>query len=146
MEEVTTESKGPENLSKIPEPKVLEEKELTPEEKFVASISPYPFLRYESGILSVKHPECEKLLTLKMLKIKDLVQRGKVINSLSGGSTSVDEQTVALNASIATVQVGFENLSIDLLNVEDSDLIIGLYLAVVNYNKFFRKTPLNFIL
>jgi hypothetical protein len=135
------------NPLKVPEPKLEEKKELTPEEKMVESLKAYAeFLHFENGILSVKHDEYVALLKPKILKMGDLVKRGNIITNLNNGITAVDGQSATMNSCIATVQVGFDNLSLDLLNVVDSDLILGLYRAVVEYNTFFRKTPLRFIL
>lgn len=130
----------------VPVPTTTPKPEPTAEEKMVKAIKPYPFLKFSSGILSVKHDEYEALLKPKILKMGDLVQRGNMISNLNGGVANPDGQTVTLNSCIATVQVGFENLALDLLKVTDDDLVIGLYQAVVGYNTFFRKTPLNFVL
>ena len=131
---------------KVPEPVVEPPKELTPEEKLVESLKGYPFLKFENNILSVKHSEYEALLKPKILKMGDLVRRGNILTGLNGGVSRPDDQSATLNGCIATVQVGFENLSLDLLKVTDEELLLGLYIAVRDYNSFFRKTPLSFIL
>ena len=128
-------------------PSIDPKKEATPEEKMVDSLQEFSsFLKFENGILSVNHDEYRALLKPKILKMGDLVNRGKILTNLNGGAAKPDDLTSALNAGIASVSVGFENLTLDLLNVVDSDLVMGLYMAVINYNSFFRKTPLGFIL
>jgi hypothetical protein len=135
------------NPLKVPEPKLEEKKELTPEEKMVESLKAYSsFLKFENGVLSVTHDELKALLKPKILKMGDLVKRGNIITNLNGGVAKPDEQTAFLNSCLATVSVGFESFTLDLLNVVDSDLIIGLYIVVRDYNTFFRSTPLSFIL
>ena len=76
----------------------------------------------------------------------DLARRGTILNNLNGGSEHIEEQTAILNGCLSTVQVGFTNLKLNLLEVTDSILILGLYTAVVSYNNFFRKTPLGIVL
>ncbi len=143
-EEAKTEEKNP---LEVPPPKIDgAEKELTPNEKMVESLKPYPFLQYANGVLVVNHDECKETLELKILKMGDLARRGTILNNLSGGSEHIEEQTAVLNGCLATVQVGFTNIKLNLLEVTDSILILGLYTAVVNYNSFFRKTPLGIVL
>ena len=130
-----------------PEPTLEVAKELTPEEKMSDALIGYAdFLKFENGILAVNHPEYKALLKPKILKMGDLVRRGNILTGLNGGVSKPDSQSAALNACLATVQVGFENLALDLMKVTDENLLIGLYEAVTSYNGFFRKTPLSFIL
>lgn len=148
MEVGTTEVANPggENPLQVPPPAVEPKVEKTPDQKMVDILSPFGFLRYNNGTVDVNHEECKAILQLKRLKMGDLVRRGNILTSLNGGSTNVDEQTTTLNNMLATIQVGFENLKLDLLDVTDTQLIIGLYTAVSSYNSFFRKTPLGLIL
>lgn len=115
-------------------------------EKLVESLKDFPFLKYANGVLNVQHAECKEVLEIKKLKMGDLSKRGTILTNLNGGATNPDDQTAYLNGCLATVQVGFRDIKLDLLNVEDSSLILGLYTAIVKYNEFFRATPLGFIL
>jgi hypothetical protein len=127
--------------------KTKEEAPKSPDQMMSEAISDYKFLSYNNGVLNVAHPELTQYLKPVILKMGNMVKRGTVIANLSGGLTNIDPQTKSLNESIATVLVGFEELpKKDLLLVEDTDLIMGLYVAVVSYNTFFRKTPLGFVL
>ena len=141
---VTVEIKSP---LIVADPSLEAKKEPTPEEKMCEALSGYAeFLKFENGILSVNHPEYKALLKPKILKMGDLVRRGNILTGLNGGVSKPDSQSAALNACLATVQVGFEKLDLDLLKVADENLLIGLYEAVTSYNGFFRKTPLSFVL
>lgn len=148
MEVGTTEvaNLGEDNPLQVPAPSAEPKAEKTADQKMVDILSPFGFLRYSNGNLEVNHDEYKAILELKRLKMGDLVRRGNVLTSLNGGSTNVDEQTTTLNNMLATIQVGFGNLKLDLLEVTDTQLIIGLYTAVSSYNSFFRKTPLGLIL
>lgn len=116
-------------------------------ELMTEAISGYPFLTFENGVLKVEHSELKAFLKPRILKVGNVVTRGTILARLNGGATNMDEQTQGLNSCISTVMVGFEeNLKIDLLQVEDTDLVMGLYMAVVGYNNFFRKSPLGIIL
>ena len=124
-----------------------EEVKKSPEQLMVDSLKSYPFLSYANGTLKVEHKELKQFLKPAILKMGNLVKRGTIIANLNGGALNVDQQTQGLNSCIATVLVGFsEILKIDLLEVEDTDLITGLYVAVVSYNTFFRSTPLGYSL
>jgi len=136
------------NPLEVPTPK-LEDTSVdnkTPSDKMAESLKDYPFLQYANGVLIVNHEECKETLELKMLKMGDLARRGTILANLNGGVKNTDDQTAMLNGCLATVQVGFSNLKLNLLDVMDSVLILGLYTAVVNYNNFFRKSPLGIIL
>jgi hypothetical protein len=137
MEEIKTEIVG--NLAEAP-------KEATPHEKMVESIKGYPFLRYENGNIAVNHDEFKEILKLKILKMGDLSRRGVLLANLNGGANNLDADTAILNSCMATVQVGYENFKFNLMEVTDTQLILGLYAAVTGYNNFFRKTPLGVVL
>jgi len=132
----------------VPTPNLEEKKseEVDPATKMVLSLKEYPFLQYSNGVIVVNHDECKETLELKILKMGDIARRGTILANLNGGVKNTDDQTAMLNGCLATVQVGFTNLKLNLLDVVDSVLILGLYTAVVNYNSFFRKTPLGIIL
>jgi hypothetical protein len=121
--------------------------EPSPEQKVNDSLKEYPFIRMANGVFHVDHAELRAYLKPVILKTGNLVKRGTILANLSGGAANLDPQSQGLNSCIATAQVGFEGtLKLDLLNVEDTDLLMGLYVAVVAYNNFFRKTPLGFTL
>ena len=144
---------GSETENKVPttdellKPTAAEEVKKSPNELMTEAISEYAFLSFENGVLKVEHSELKSFLKPRILKIGNVVNRGTILARLNGGATNMDAQTQGLNGCIATVMVGFEeNLKIDLLQVEDTDLVMGLYIAVVSYNNFFRKNPLGIIL
>ena len=128
------------------EVKAEKEAEISPDQKMQDSLKSYSFLRYTNGTIAVDHEECKDIFKLKILKMGDLNRRGTILANLNGGSTNVDEETATLNSCMATVQVGYENFKFNLLEVTDSQLVLGLYTAVVCYNNFFRKAPLGIIL
>jgi hypothetical protein len=133
-------------LTAVPVPALTEEKK-TDEQKMFEALKDFPFLKYGNGILNVDHKELKQYLKPITLKIGNLVKRGTTLANLNGGIANIDPQTIGLNSCIATALVGFEEApKVNLLEVEDTDLIMGLYTAVVSYNVFFRKTPLGFIL
>ncbi len=118
----------------------------TPEENMQAVLKEFPFLKYDNGNLLVNHDEYKSILKLRILKMGDMVTRGKILANLNGGAKNVDSQTGFVNACLATIQVGFDDLKIELLSVQDTELILGLFTAIDSYNVFFRKTPLGFAL
>jgi hypothetical protein len=140
MEEVKTEKKV-EEVKDLNAPA-----ELTPDAKMVEAIKGFDFLRYENGGLVVNHEELKEILKLKILKMGDISKRGAILANLNGGSSNIDPDTLILNSCMSTVQVGFDAFKFNLLEVTDTNLIMGLYAAVVSYNNFFRKTPLGIIL
>lgn len=133
-------------LTNIPTPKPEEVKK-SPEQLMIESLKEYPFLSYTNGVLKIEHEELKSFLRPTIIKMGGIVKRGTILANLNGGAANIDQQTQNLNMCIATVLVGFsEPLKINLLEVEDTDLIMGLYVAVVSFNAFFRKTPLGFSL
>jgi hypothetical protein len=143
-----TDTSSPTNaeLTSTPELKPDEVKK-SPEQLMTESLKDYTFLSYANGTLKVEHAELKSFLKPIVLKMGNIVKRGTIIANLNGGAANIDQQTQSLNSCIATVLVGFsEQLKVNLLEVEDTDLIMGLYVAVVSYNAFFRKTPLGFSL
>jgi len=143
----TPEKKDPTNAELTTPVPAPEEVKKSPEQLMKESIAEYSFLSFDNGVLRVEHLELKQYLKPIVLKMGNIVTRGKIIANLSGGATNIDPQTQGLNSCIATALIGFEEaLKIDLLKVEDTDLIMGLYVAVVSYNSFFRKTPLGFAL
>ena len=138
-----SEEKKPEiDLNAIPAPKIEEVKK-SPTELMVEALVDYKFLAFANGKLNVTHKELTQYLTPICLKVGNIVKRGTVLAALNGGVQNIDQQTQSLNACIATASVGFaETLKINLLDVEDTDLIVGLYVAVVSYQNFFRSSPL----
>jgi hypothetical protein len=135
----------------VPEIKKDVVPEKTPQEKMVEALKEYPFIEYSAGMLKVTHPELPPtvdketsvMLGLKIINTGDIVTRGIILASYNGGATNIDPQTLALNNCLATVRVGFTPaLKIDLLKVEDTALIMGLWLAISSYQAFFRRTPL----
>jgi hypothetical protein len=143
-----TDTPSPTNaeLTNVPTPKPEEVKK-SPEQLVKESIKDYAFLSFTNGVLKVEHAEMKSFLTPVLLKTGSIVKRGTILANLNGGAANIDQQTQGLNSSIATVLVGFaEPLKVNLLEVEDTDLIMGLYVTVVAYNAFFRKTPLGFVL
>lgn len=136
------------NPLEVPSPtlEAVKAEEKDPSTKLVESLKDYSFLQYANGVLIINHEECKETLELKILKMGDLARRGTILANLNGGVKNTDDQTAILNGCLATVQVGFTKLNLNLLDVMDSTLILGLYTAVVNYNSFFRKTPLGIVL
>jgi hypothetical protein len=135
-----------EELLKSTSEKPKEEKK-SPEQLMVEALVDYPFLKFENGVLQCGHKELKQYLKPLIIKMGGIVQRGKILANLNGGVTNIDPQTQSLNSCIATVLVGYEEkLATDLLAVEDTDLIMGLYVAAVSFNSFFRTTPLGFVL
>ena len=126
----------------------VEASEETPESKLTEALKEYPFVTYVNGKFNVVHPELTNYLTPKLLKVGDIVKRGAILASLNGGASNVDSETLALNSFVATVQVGYSDLpsTFNLLNVEDTNLVTGLYVAIRSYNDFFRKTPLGIVI
>jgi hypothetical protein len=139
---------SPTNAELINTPVVVPEAvKKSPEELMTEALKDYTFLSYANGTLKVEHAELKSFLKPIILKMGNIVKRGTIIANLNGGATNIDQQTQSLNSCIATVLVGFsEPLKVNLLEVEDTDLIMGLYVAIVSYNAFFRKTPLGFTL
>ncbi len=135
------------DINAIPDPTLEKEVIKSPEQLLVEAIKDYSFLSYSAGILKVDHKELKAFLKLKTLKMGDIVKRGTILANLNGGVSNMDQETLSLNSCLATVSVGFqEPLKLNLLDVEDTDLITGLYVAVNFYNKFFRQTPLGLTL
>lgn len=134
------------NPFEVAAPSTAPKAEKSPDEKMVEVLKPFTFLNYSNGNLNVNHDEMKAILALKRLKMGDLVRRGSILTNLNGGAVVSDEQTATLNGMLASIQVGFENLKADTLEITDTQLILGLFVAVNSYNTFFRKTPLGFIL
>lgn len=132
----------------VPVPKIEDTKveEKDPASKMVEVLKDYSFLQYSNGVIIVNHEECKETLELKLLKMGDLARRGTILANLNGGVKNTDDSTASLNGCLATVQVGFTSIKLNTLNVMDTNLILGLYTAIISYNSFFRKTPLGFIL
>src|SRR4029077_3768249 len=109
----------------------MKEPEKSPAQKLEDSLKEYPFIKYDGTRFVVAHKELTCTLTPKILKIRDLSKRGIILGNLSGGVVNLDAQTLALNSFLATISVGFDDLpkNFDLLNVEDSELVMALYIC-----------------
>ncbi len=133
-------------LDAPPNPKIEEVKK-SPDQLMTEALSDYPFLKFSNGTLNVTHPELTQYLKPKILKMGDIVKRGTILSNLNGGILNVDAQTQSLNSCLATISVGFVDVpKLNLLEVEDTDLIMALYVAVVSFQNFFRKSTLGFTL
>lgn len=120
----------------------------TPEQKVQDVLKEYDFIKFTGGVFMVNHEELKAALKPKILTMGDISARGRILAAHNGGAniSSIDQETLTLNTFLATIQVGFEDLKLDLMKVRDSNLIDALYLAVKAYNSFFRTSPLGIIL